>query len=351
MFSAGKSATASSPFIIAERSVAKIMLIVALTLLPGICAYVYFYGWGVLANIVIATMSAWLFEFSMLVILKRQVKHYLFDGSVVVTAFLMAIALPPLVPWWLPVVGTFFAVVVVKHLYGGLGYNVFNPAMAAYAILLISFPAHMSLWVSPSLSAVHQLDFVQSLNYVFFQQLPAAMQIDAITSATPLDYLRTQLTLGNPLAATSTSPVFGVFGGKGMEWVNILFFAGGLWLIYKKIISWHIPVAVFVSILSVSTIAYLISPDSYYSPVIHMLGGATILGAFFIATDPVTAAATPLGKLIYGAGIGILTFAIRAWGAYPDGMAFAVILMGMTVPLLDQYTIPRVFGQRRRTRE
>lgn len=327
------------------------MLIVLLALLPGIAAYTYFYGWGVLINLAITSVAAWLFEWGMLLMLKRPVRVYLFDGSVLVTAFLLAIALPPLVPWYLPVVGAFFSIVVVKHLYGGLGYNVFNPAMAAYAILLISFPGAMSLWVSPAIGDTQHLSFLQSLHYVLFQQLPDTLQIDAITSATMLDHLRIQLSQGKDLASMAASPVFGYLGGKGMEWVNGLFLLGGVWLVFKRIISWHIPLTLIVSMFIIAGIAYLVDPHDFYSPLMHVFGGATILGAFFIATDPVTCAATPLGKIIYAAGIALLTFAIRVWGAYPDGMAFAVLLMGMTVPLLDQYTVPRVFGQRRRAKD
>jgi electron transport complex protein RnfD len=322
----------SSPFIPSSTSVSRVMLWVILALLPGIVAFSYFYGWGVAINIAIACTSAWLFELITLVLLQRPLRPFIFDFSALVTAILLALALPPLASWWLPVVGMFFAIVVAKHLYGGLGYNAFNPAMAAYCVLLVSFPREMSVWPGPVVGEPHPLSLLQSLDYVFHHTLPGNLDMDALSSATVLDHLRTQLSLNQDLAQLPPSPVFGLLAGKAMEWVNLLFLAGGLFLIYRRIITWHIPLALLLSLALVSGLFYLLEPSSYYSPIIHLLSGASILGAFFIATDPVTAATTPMGKLIYGAGIGLLTFAIRAWGGYPDGVAFAVILMGLTVP-------------------
>lgn len=337
----------SSPFIASSASVSRIMGLVILAMLPGIAAYSYFFGWGVLINVGIACASAWLFEIAMLVLLQKPLRPFVFDFSALVTALLLAMALPPLLVWWIPVVGMFFAIVVAKHLYGGLGYNPFNPAMAAYCILLVSFPKHMSLWLAPSTLMAWPLSLAETWNYVFTQSLPGSMAIDAISSATILDHMRIQLSLGQDLMQMSTTPVFGYLAGQGMEWVSAAFLVGGLFLMYKRIISWQIPLSLLLSLMLIATLFHWMHPSVYYSPFIHLFAGASMLGAFFIATDPVTAATTPKGKLIYGAGIGILIFAIRSWGAYPDGVAFAVILMGLCVPLLDQYTVPKVFGARR----
>jgi electron transport complex protein RnfD len=339
----------SSPFVASRGSVTRVMWLVMLALLPGTLAFSYVYGWGVIINLAIACASAWLFEITTLLLLQRPVRPFVFDLSALVTGMLLALALPPLAPWWLPVVGMFFAIVVAKQLYGGLGYNPFNPAMAAYCVLLVSFPKDMSVWISPAQLTSYALNFIESLDYVFRGILPGDRQLDAISSATVLDHLRSQLSLHKPLGELVASPIFGTVAGRGMEWVNLLFLGGGLFLIYKRIISWHIPLALLTSLLSIAGLFHLLQPDHYYSPLIHLLAGASMLGAFFIATDPVTAATTAKGKLIYGAGIGLLTFAIRAWGGYPDGIAFAVILMGLTVPLLDQYTVPKVFGEKRRS--
>jgi len=334
----------TSPFIPSNTSVGAVMRKVIYALIPGVALYVLLFGWGVLINILIACSSALLFEAIMLFLRDRPLRVFLFDGSAIVTAILLALALPPMLSWWIPVLGSFFAIVAAKHLYGGLGYNPFNPAMIAYAILLVSFPLQLSLWSGPLELIQHSLSFIETLNYSLFNQLPNSITFDALTAATPLDYLRTEVGQGNTVEAISRAPLFGQLAGQGMEWVNSAFLLGGLWLLYLRIISWHIPVAVLASIALVSGLAYLIDPNVFAHPSMHIWGGASILCAFFIATDPITASTTPLGRIIYGVGIGLLTFAIRTWGGYPDGVAFAVLLMGLTVPLLDHYTVPKVFG-------
>ena len=276
----------------------------------------------------------------------RPVRIYLFDGSAIVTALLLGLTIPPLAPWWIPVVGSFFAIVVAKHLYGGLGYNTFNPAMAAYAVLLISFPLEMSIWATPVAALEQGLSFIEALRFSFTGVLPATVTFDALSSATTLDHMRTQLDLGSTIPDIASSNVFGIFGSAGYEWVNLAFLLGGLWLMYRKIISWHIPMSMLFALSVVALIAYLIEPALFANPVVHLFSGATMLGAFFIATDPVTAATTPLGRIIYAMLIGVMIFVIRIWGGYPDGVAFAVLLVGLTVPLLDHYTAPKVYGAR-----
>lgn len=339
-------AISSSPFVPSSGSVARVMRNVIYALIPGVLIYISLFGWSVLVNILIATASALLFEWLMLLLRDRPVQVYLLDGSAIITAILLSLAIPPLAPWWLLILGSFFSIVVAKHLYGGLGYNTFNPAMAAYAILLISFPLEMSMWSGPISNANNTLNLIESFQYSFFQVLPGDVEFDALTSATVLDYMRTEVSTGKTMLDIHRSPVFGYFAGKGFEWVNLGFLLGGLWLMYKNIIGWQIPFAVLTGLFIASLLCFAIDPDVFANPLVHIFGGAGILGAFFIATDPVTASTTPMGRLIYGAGVGFLTFAIRSWGGYPDGMAFAVLLMGMTVPLLDYYTAPKVYGER-----
>jgi len=338
----------SSPFIPASASVGAVMRTVLYALVPGIVLYALLFGWGVIVNILLASISSLAFELVMLVVRGRPLRRYLFDGSALVTAVLLALALPPLVAWWIPVAGAFVAIVAAKHLYGGLGYNAFNPAMAGYAVLLISFPREMSIWAEPLALAEHPLSLAQTLVFSLAHQLPDALSFDALTSATPLDYLRTQVGLGRSVRDSVGAPIFGHVAGLGMEWVNAGYLLGGVWLIYRKVISWHIPVAVLASLACISGIGFVLDPQVYASPLLHLFGGASMLGAFFIATDPITASTTPWGRIIYGAGIGVLIFSIRAWGGYPDGVAFAVLVMGLTVPLVDQYTVPRAFGARAR---
>jgi len=340
------STVVSAPFIDSQQTIASVMRRVIYALLPGIAVAVYFFGWGVLTNLVIASVSALLWESLSLYLRKRPVINYLSDTSAILTALLLGLALPPMAPWWLLLVGTFFAIVVAKQLYGGLGFNTLNPAMAGYAVLLISFPREMSSWLTPITLPAMDLGFLDTLSYVFFGKLPASVSLDALTSATPLDYVRTEIGRGITLSELKMSSIAGAFAGRGAEWINLAILMGGIWLWYRKLITWHIPVAMLSSLGVLAGIFHWYSPEHYAGPVFHLFSGATMLCAFFIATDPVTAATTPMGKVFYGLGIGLLVFIIRSWGGYPDAVAFAVLLMNFTAPLLDQYTVPNKFGAR-----
>jgi electron transport complex protein RnfD len=334
----------SAPFIESRQTISSVMRQVIYALIPGIAVAVYYFGWGVLTNLVVASASALLWESVALYLRKRPVITYLSDASALLTAILLGLALPPMAPWWLLVAGTFFAIVVAKQLYGGLGYNTLNPAMAGYAVLLISFPREMSSWITPVTLPAMDMGFVDTLALVFFSELPNSVSLDSLTSATPLDYMRTEIGRGASFSDISSSSVVGAFSGRGVEWINLAILSGGLWLCYKKLISWHIPVTVLTSLGVLAGIFHIYSSDQYAGPLFHLFSGATMLCAFFIATDPVSAATTPLGKVFYGLGIGILIYIIRTWGGYPDAVAFAVLLMNFTAPLLDQYTVPRNYG-------
>lgn len=320
------------------------MLKVLLALLPAIAAYTWVYGAGILVSIAIATSTALITEAALLKIRQRPIKPYLMDMSAVVTAWLLALALPALAPWWLVVVGTFFAIVVAKQLYGGLGYNPFNPAMVGYAVLLISFPLIMTKWPAPLSLAEHPLNWSEQLTFIFQQTLPASMTVDAISSATPLDYLKTQLMLNKDVASISQSPIFGRFGGQGQELVTVAYLLGGLYLLQQRIISWHLPTAFLLALTGIAGAFYLADPSHFANPLFHVVSGASLLCAFFIITDPVSGPTTPKGKLYFAAGVAVLTYLIRVYGGYPDGVAFAVLIMNMCVPLIDALTQPRVFG-------
>lgn len=317
-------------------------------MIPGIAAMVWIFGWGVLYNIAIASAVALAAEAAVLAARGKPVGPAIGDGSVLVTAWLLAVALPSLAPWWLVTIGTLFAVVIAKQLYGGLGYNPFNPAMVGYIVLLISFPLEMSTWPAPQATLNAGLGPLQTSLFVFTGQLPPGISVDALSGATPLDVVKTQLGLGQTLGEIGTSPVFGMIAGKGWEWVNLAFLAGGLWLVYTRTAAWQIPAAMLTTITLISLLFYAIDPQTHASPWLHLFGGATLYGAFFIATDPVSASTTPRGRLVYGAGVGALTYIIRSFGGYPDGVAFAVLLMNIAAPTIDYYTQPRVFGTRRK---
>jgi electron transport complex protein RnfD len=341
--------TPTSPHIHADISVSVLMTRVLLALAPAIIAYTYFFGEGVIIQMTLAVITALVCEVVMLKVRQRPLLPFLNDRSVLVTAILLGFCIPSIAPWWIAVIGAAFAVIVAKHLYGGLGYNPFNPAMVGYVVLLISVPREMSTWATPQSLTYINLDVAETLRLIFTGQLPGDLTMDAITTATPLDTVKVHLGMKETIEEIkSTSHIFGDFGGIGWEWVGNWIFLGGVWMIYKKVISWHIPLAMLGSLFAIALIFFLKDADHYASPMFHIFSGAAMLGAFFIATDPITAATTPMGRIIYGAGIGILTYVIRVWGGYPDGVGFAVLLMNMAAPTIDYYTQPRVYGHRSR---
>jgi len=333
----------SSPYIQNNENISRMMLAVIYALIPGTLVYIHFFGWGVLINITIAILTALVCEVTILKIRNRPVKPFIYDGTAVLTAILLALALPTLTPWWIAATGAGFAIIIAKHLYGGMGYNPFNPAMVGYAMLLIAFPKEMTTWIP---AETHGLTILDNIRYSLFEVFPTGKTYDALTMATPLDTIKTQLSLGFTLDEihSSKSTLFGNIAGYGWEWINIMFLIGGLILIAIKVISWHIPVAVLGALAFMSMLFHFADASSYAPVSFHLFGGAAMLGAFFIATDPVTAAASTKGRLIYGAGIGILIYVIRTWGGYPDAIAFSVLLMNMAVPMIDYYTKPAVFG-------
>ncbi|MCL5041360.1 MAG: electron transport complex subunit RsxD [Gammaproteobacteria bacterium] len=330
-----------------------IMLWVLAATLPGVAAMTWFFGWGTLINIALASIFAIGFEALILWLRQRPLQFFLRDGSALVTAWLLALALPPLAPWWLVLVATGCAIVLGKQLYGGLGQNPFNPAMLGYVVVLISFPVEMTAWpawrgieqVMPELNAT--LGLLEALRQVF---LPATQVIDGWTLATPLDVVKNNSSLTMD-ELRAEQPIFGIFAGYAWEWVSLAYLAGGLFLIYKKIFTWHAPVGMLGALFVMSLLFWGGSgSDSNGSPLFHLLGGATMLGAFFIITDPVSGATSNLGRLIFGIGVGVLVYVIRAWGGYPDAVAFAVLLMNLAAPTIDYYTTPRTYGHRKAQR-
>ena len=333
------------PHLPPSNSVSRIMLQVLAALVPGIIALVWQFGPGVLVQISLALVTAWIAESGVLLLRKRNILPVLMDGSAAVTAVLLAVSLPPLVPWWVTVLGVGFAIIIGKQFYGGLGFNPFNPAMVGYAVLLVSFPRPMTAWVSPvELTDIH-LSLADSAAIIFRQA--TAIPFDGLSQATPLDILKTQLGLQTHLDEIQSAGVFGGLSGRGWQWVNLWFLAGGLWLLKHGAIDWRIPCGFLFGLHLPAMFFFLYDASIYPAPLFHGFSGATMLGAFFIATDPVSAATTPRGRLIYGGLIGVLVFVIRSWGGYPDGIAFAVLLMNFAAPTIDHYTRPRVYGQPR----
>lgn len=331
-------------YVSTTSTVSAVMLKVLFALIPAIAVYQLYFGPAILVSISLASMTAILAEAIMLRLRGVPLKPFLSDGSALVTAWLLALSMPPLAPWWLIVLATAFAIVVAKHLYGGLGQNLFNPAMVGYAVMLISFPVQMTQWPAVDVLAQAHLSFEQTLHYIFNGQLPGGMTLDALTMATPLDHVKTQLRLEHTLREISNAPLFGHFGGKGGEMVALAYLAGGAYLLQQRIITWHMPAAFLGALAGLALIMHGFDADRYAAPWFHLASGGAMLAAFFIVTDPVTGATTPKGKLIFAAGIGLLTYFIRTFGGYPDGIAFGVLIMNMCAPLIDAYTQPRVFG-------
>jgi len=334
----------SSPHGSRPNRVDRIMLEVILALIPGTLAMIWYFGWGILINLILAGLFALLTETVALKLRRRPALPALRDLSALVTALLFALAVPPTLPWWLTLLGMVFAIGVAKQLYGGLGYNPFNPAMAGYVFLLVSYPLAMTSWLPPSMLAEQALGFVDSVRLIFTGTPPPGLTWDAITMATPLDQMRTQLDRNLMIDEIRASPLWGNFGGRGWEWVGNWFLLGGLFLLRRRIISWHIPVSMLLGLLVTAGFFWLLDPQTHPFPAFHMFSGGAILGAFFIATDPVSACTTPKGQLTFGAAIGVLVFVIRTWGGYPDAVAFCVLLMNIAAPTIDYYTQPRVLG-------
>ena len=341
----------SGPHAHGAASVNRIMVLVMAALLPATLFGVYLYGWPALNLLLVTVCTAVLAEAACLRIAGKPVTPYLMDGSAVLSGWLLAMTLPPWAPWWIGAVGSLLAIVVAKQVFGGIGQNLFNPAMVARVALLIAFPLEMTTFTAPKpLFSADAPGFLDGLSITF----AAAAEIDGVSSASTLSHVKTELSQGTPLDSALT-PVFdaltgfiGTMPGSLGETSALLILLGGLYLLFKRIISWHIPVSMIGSLLLLATIFHLIDPDSYLGPVVHLLSGATLLGAFFIATDLVTSPVTAKGQLLFGAGCGALVFVIRTWAGYPEGMAFAVMLMNALTPLIDHYIRPRVYGRNRK---
>ncbi len=336
-----------------RKSTSMIMLTVSLSMLPGIAALFYFFGWGVLLQIALACASALIAEILVAILRRRPLFSYIRDNSALLTGILIGISIPPMASWWLPVIGASFAIIIAKHLYGGLGQNPFNPCMIGYVVLLISFPVQMTNWLPPSSLMSQPLSMMDAISTIFtgftsegYSAYQLRDDIDGVSMATPLDTMKTAFSAGLTASDAFQYPIFSTFLGHGWGWVNLAFMFSGLLLLKLKIMHWHIPVAFLSTLFVLSVIGYLFSPDTVISPLLHLFSGATMLGAFFIATDPVTAPSSPKGRLIFGGLIATLVYVIRTFGGFPEGMAFAVLLANLCVPLIDYYNKPTIYGMK-----
>lgn len=340
----------ASPHAHGGNSVSRTMFRVQMALLPATLFGFWLYGWPSFFLWLLTLLSCVGFEaLSLKLMGVQRIKATLLDGSAVLTGWLLAMTLPPWAPWWVAVLGGFIAIVIGKQVFGGLGQNVFNPAMVARVALLVSFPLPLTLWVTPlPMTSLATPDFVTSLR-IFLTSLPVP---DAMTSATLLGYTKTELSRGIGLTeAIGIGPAFswmGVRAGSFGESAALLLMCGGLYLLITRVISWHAPLAVLAGVAIPAAIGHLVDPGRFLSVETHLLSGALILAAFFIATDYVTSPNTITGQIIFGFGIGFLTWVIRSFGGYPEGVAFAVLLMNALTPVIDRFCKPRILGRDRK---
>lgn len=355
----------SSPHTHSGKLTARVMFWVILAMIPAIILQIYYFGFGILIQSALAIGLALLLEWSVSLLRKRPALSDISDFSVILTALILAVAIPPYAPYWIILIGTFCAVILGKHVYGGLGQNPFNPAMVGYVVLLVSFPLQMTTWMPPiallaeppTLEDAWQLIFTGLTTDGFsLHQLTAS--IDGITQATPLDTVRTfYSSAGSCITDAICSeaafyeltnlPIFTQNSwdfAQGWWQINLAFLLGGIFLILKKVIHWQIPVAMLGSFALLSLLTELFGNGAHLTVPAQLFSGAMMFGAFFIATDPVTASITSRGKLVFGVLVGSLLYLIRFYGNYPDGVAFAILLSNICVPLIDHYTRPRVAG-------
>lgn len=339
--------TAPAPHLPRRRGVGALMAEVLLALVPGIALHAWFFGPGIVIQLALATAFALGFEAAMLKLRGKPLRPFLTDLSAPLTAVLFALCLPPLAPWWLAAIGMLAAIVFAKHLFGGLGHNLFNPAMVGVAVVLLAFPRVFTQWLAPAglEGAMPPPGFMDSAVAILTGALPAPWGWESLAQATPLDTVRTLGGQGLTLSEIRGAPLFGDFGGRGWEWVANGFALGGLWLLWRRRIPWQVPVATLGTVVLLTLPFWLLEPDRHPFPLQHVFSGGLVLAAFFIATDPVSGCTTPRGRLLFGAGVAVLTLAIRRWGGFPDGVAFAVLLMNCAAPWIDLHTRPRILGE------
>jgi Na+-translocating ferredoxin:NAD+ oxidoreductase subunit D len=315
-----------SPHIHSGDSTQKIMYRVVYAMIPALLWSVFVFGLDALRVTLIAVVACLAFEYVIQKYLMK-IKPMITDGSALVTGILLAFNVPSNIPWWIIVIGALASIGIGKLSFGGLGSNIFNPALVGRVFLLISFPVQMTSWPVNNRSG-----------------------IDAVTSATPLGIIKEGITNGTPISEISKSlpstveMFFGEIGGSLGEISALLLILGGLYMLFTKVITWHIPVSIIVTVGFVAGIFWLVNPEVYINPTYHILTGGLMLGAIFMATDMVSSPMNPKGQMIYGVGIGLITISIRLFGAYPEGISFAILIMNAFTPLINTFVKPKRFG-------
>jgi len=323
-----KLVVSQSPHLHSKESVPKIMYFVIIALLPAWIFSLYLFRLEALKVTIVSITSAVIVEWLIAKYLLKK-KPTIWDGSAILTGLLLAMNYPSTLPIWIIIVGSIAAIGIGKMSFGGLGQNIFNPAIFGRVFLLVSFPAQMTHW-----------------------PLPISLRTpDQISGATVLGIMKEGLKNGETVSQlmdkipSGMQMFYGVMGGSIGEMSALLLIIGGLFLLFRKIITWHIPVSILGTVFIFTGILWLINPEQYANPVFHLLTGGLILGAIFMATDYVSSPMSNSGKLVYGALIGIIVVLIRVWGSYPEGVSFAILLMNAFVPLIDRAFKPKLFGK------
>lgn len=316
-----------SPHIHSGDSVEKNMYRVLIALMPAFLVSIIYFGVGALVVTVISVLGCVLTEY----IIQRAMKVPItvFDGSAAITGLLLAFNLPANLPWWIVIIGAVFSIGVVKMSFGGLGRNIFNPAIAGRVFLLMSFPVQMTSWPKPRI-----------FNFTF---------ADIETGATPLALIKEAAKEGRLEEVTNCLGMFvdmfvGEIGGSLGEVSSIALLIGGIYLIWKKVITWHIPVFILLTVTLFSSILTLYDSSIYIGPVFHIFSGGMLLGAIYMATDYVTSPMSKKGMVVYGIGVGLIAILIRVYGSYPEGISFAILIMNAVTPLINVYLKPKRFG-------
>lgn len=346
----------SAPYAHGTNTVQKTMFTVVLALVPATAFNLYLFGLPGIFLFAVTIGACLAVEAGCLMLGGHRVKPVLADGSALLTGWLLAMTLPPWAPWWTGLLGAVFAIALSKHAFGGIGQNLFNPAMVARVALLVSFPVVMTAWVLPHPIFSQDAPGVsESISITFGGKVP-----DSVSAASALGYVKTELSRGVPVSESLKTfsrdsnlthipdmldLAWGYKAGSLGETSAVLILLGGIFLLYKRIISWHIPVAVLGSLFAIGAVFNTVDPTRFAPGLFHVLSGASVLGAFFIATDYVTSPVSKKGQIIFGVGCGLLTWTIRNFAGYPEGMAFAVLLMNSLTPIIDQYTRPRAYGR------
>ncbi len=319
-----------SPHVHGKESTQRLMLNVVIALIPAFITSVFYFGAGAVIVTATSVVSCLLFEYLIQrFVLRKPIS--ITDGSALVTGILLAFNLPSNIPVLIIVIGSFVSIAVAKMTFGGIGNNPFNPALVGRVFMLISFPVQMTSWPVPKGFGTGYLD--------------------AVTGATPLAVIKEGLKNGEPISdliariPTPSQMFLGDMGGSMGEVAAIALLIGFAWLLIRKVITWHIPVSVIGSLALFTAILWLVNPEKNASPMFHILAGGVLLGAIFMATDYVTSPMVPKAMLIYGCGIGIITVIIRVYGAYPEGVSFAILIMNAFVPLMNSYIKPKRFGE------